>query len=44
MRHANLWFVGTPIQFFISQMHTEYLGCQICCPQFFIEERDLTFE
>jgi len=41
MRHATSRSSGTPIQFFISQMHTEYLGVRSAA-QFFIEERDLT--
>jgi hypothetical protein len=41
MKHATSGSSGTPIQFFISQMHTEYLGVRSAA-QFFIEERDLT--
>ena len=41
MMHATSGSSGTPIQFFISQMHTEYLGVRSAA-QFFIEERDLT--
>ena len=41
MKHATSGSSGTPIQFFVSQMHTEYLGVRSAA-QFFIEERDLT--
>jgi phenylacetate-coenzyme A ligase PaaK-like adenylate-forming protein len=41
MKHATSGSSGTPIQFFISQMHTEYLGVRSAA-QFFIEGRDLT--
>jgi phenylacetate-coenzyme A ligase PaaK-like adenylate-forming protein len=41
MKHATSGSSGTPIQFFISQMHTEYLGVRSAA-QLFIEQRDLT--